>query len=42
VLRDGVEIAKTHHRQVLSRTDSLDGQDRQVVAVAQAFWKLQD
>jgi hypothetical protein len=42
VLRDGVEIAKTYHRHVLGPTDSLEGQDPQVVAVAQAFWQLSD
>ena len=38
VLRDGVEIAKTYHRQVLAPGDDLSEQDAKVVAVAKAVW----
>ena len=38
VLRDGVEIAKTYHRHVLTPGADLRGQDAKVVAVANAVW----
>lgn len=38
VLRDGVEIAATYHRHVLSPGDDLTGQDPRVVAIAEATW----
>ncbi len=38
VLRDGVEIAKTYHRHVLSPGDDLAGQDARVVAIAKTVW----
>ena len=36
VYRDGVMIAETYHRKVLSPTDDLKGEDPQVIAVAKA------
>lgn len=38
VLRDGVEIAATYHRHVLSPGDDLTGQDPRVIAIAEATW----
>ena len=38
VLKDGVEIAKTYHRHVLSPGDDLANEDAKVVAIAQATW----
>lgn len=38
VLKDGVEIAATYHRHVLSPGDNLTGQDPRVVAIAEATW----
>lgn len=38
VLRDGVEIAKTYHRHVLSPGADLANEDAKVVAIAQAAW----
>jgi urease accessory protein UreE len=38
VLKDGVEIAKTYHRHVLSPGDDLSKEDAKVVAIAQAAW----
>ena len=38
VLKDGVEIAKTYHRHVLSPGDDLAKEDAKVVAIAQAIW----
>ncbi|MCG3770191.1 MAG: hypothetical protein JW384_01334 [Nitrosomonadaceae bacterium] len=38
VLKDGVEIAKTYHRHVLSPGDDLAKEDAKVVAIAQATW----
>jgi hypothetical protein len=38
VLKDGVEIAATFHRHVLSPGDDLTGQDPRVVAIAEATW----
>jgi urease accessory protein UreE len=38
VLKDGVEIAATYHRHVLSPGDDLTGQDPRVVAIAEATW----
>lgn len=38
VVRDGVEIAKTYHRHVLSPGDDLSAQDPRVVAIAHAVW----
>jgi len=40
VLRDGVEIAKTFHRHVLSPGDSLVGQDAKVILIATTLWYL--
>lgn len=38
VLKDGVEIAATFHRHVLSPGDDLTDQDLRVVAIAEATW----
>lgn len=38
VLKDGVEIAATYHRHVLSPGDDLTGQDPRVIAIAEATW----
>jgi len=38
VLKDGVEIAATYHRHVLSPGDDLTGQDPRVAAIAAATW----
>lgn len=38
VLKDGVEIAKTYHRHVVSPGDPLDNEDESVVAIANALW----
>lgn len=38
VLKDGVEIAATFHRHVLSPGDDLTNQDPRVVAIAEATW----
>ena len=38
VIKDGEVIAKTFHRHVLSPGDSVDGQDKQVAAVAKVVW----
>lgn len=38
VLKDGVEIAATFHRHVLSPGDDLTDQDPRVVAIAEATW----
>ena len=39
VLRDGVEIAKTYHRHVLSPGNDLTNEDPKVIAIAKAVWK---
>ena len=38
ILKDGVEIAKTYHRHVLSPGADLSNEDAKVVAIAQAAW----
>jgi len=38
VFRDGVRIAETYHRQILTPGSSLDGQPQKVVDVANAVW----
>lgn len=38
VIRDGVEIASTYHRHVLSPGDDLSNEDQRVVAIATAVW----
>ncbi len=38
VLKDGVEIAKTYHRHVLTPGADLSKEDAKVVAIAQAAW----
>jgi hypothetical protein len=38
VLKDGIEIAATYHRHVLSPGDDLTNQDPRVVAIAEAIW----
>jgi len=38
IIKDGVEIAKTYHRHVLSPGDDLSAQDSKVVAIAQVAW----
>ena len=38
VLKDGVEIAATYHRHVLSPGDDLTNEDPRVVAIAEATW----
>jgi hypothetical protein len=38
ILKDGVEIAATYHRHVLSPGDDLTDQDPRVGAIAEATW----
>lgn len=38
IMEDGVEIAKTYHRNVLHPGDDLGGQDGKITAVADAVW----
>lgn len=38
VLKDGVEIAATYHRHVLSPGDDLTNEDPRVIAIAEATW----
>lgn len=38
VLRDGVEIAATYHRHVLSPGDDVTNEDSRVAAIATATW----
>ena len=38
IIENGVEIAKTYHRNVLHPDDDLDGQDSRIIAVAEAVW----
>lgn len=38
VLKDGVVIATTNHRHVLTPGQSLEGENEVVIAVAQAVW----
>ena len=38
VFRDGMRIAETYHRQILTPGSSLDGQPQKVVDVANAVW----
>ena len=38
ILKDGVEVAATYHRHVLSPGDDLSNEDPRVVAVAEATW----
>ncbi len=38
IIEDGVEIAKTYHRQVLAPGEDLKGQDQRVATIAQAVW----
>jgi urease accessory protein UreE len=38
ILKDGVEIAATYHRHVLSPGDDLTNEDPRVVAIAEATW----
>ncbi len=39
VERDGVEIARTFHRHVLSSGDNISGEDSKVQAIANAIWQ---
>ena len=41
IVEDGVEIAKTYHRHVLSPGDSIDAEEDRVKAVAAAVWTPQ-
>jgi hypothetical protein len=36
--KDGVEIAKTYHRHVVSPTDNIENEDSRVQAIANAIW----
>ena len=38
ILKDGVEVAATYHRHVLSPGDDLSNEDPRVVAIAEATW----
>ena len=38
IIEDGKVISQTFHRHVLSPSDSLEGQDAKVVAIANAIW----
>jgi len=38
ILKDGVEIAATYHRHVLSPGDDLTNEDPRVIAIAEATW----
>ncbi len=38
IVENGEEIAKTYHRHVLHPGDDLTGQDKRVIAVAEAVW----
>lgn len=38
ILKDGVEVAATYHRHVLSPGDDLTNEDSRVVAIAEATW----
>jgi hypothetical protein len=38
ILKDGVEVAATYHRHVLSPGDELTNEDPRVVAIAEATW----
>jgi urease accessory protein UreE len=38
ILKDGVEVAASFHRHVVSPGDDLTGQDPKVVAIAEATW----
>ena len=36
--KDGVEIAKTYHRHIVTPTDSIENEDPKVKAIANAIW----
>ena len=36
--KDGVEIAKTYHRHIVTPTDSIENEDSRVQAIANAIW----
>jgi phage FluMu gp28-like protein len=36
--KDGVEIAKTYHRHIVTPTDSIENEDSRVKAIANAIW----
>ena len=36
--KDGIEIAKTYHRHVVSPTDNIENEDSRVQAIANAIW----
>lgn len=38
ILKDGVEVAATYHRHVLSPGDDLSNEEPRVVAIAEATW----
>lgn len=38
IMEDDIEIGKTYHRHILNPGDDLKGQDKRVVAVAEAVW----
>jgi hypothetical protein len=38
ILKDGIEIAATYHRHVISPGDDLTNEDPRVVAIAEATW----
>jgi urease accessory protein UreE len=38
ILKDGVEVAATYHRHVLSPGDDLANEDPRVIAIAEATW----
>lgn len=39
ILKDGVEVAATYHRHVVSPGDDLSEEDPKVVAIANAIWE---
>lgn len=41
ILRDDVEIARSHHRYVLAPGDDLTGKDPRIVAIANTTWTLE-
>lgn len=39
IIKDGVEVAATYHRHVVSPGDDLSEEDPKVVAIANAIWE---
>lgn len=38
IMEDGEEISKAYYRYVLNPGDSLEGQEKKVIAIAKAIW----